>query len=299
MKKINSLLFTLLFTSILVAQGNGYLGISMEKSEVEGVRISEILENGSAKTYGLKQNDIILEVNGIVVNTATELKKEITTKNWGETVELLLRRNGHSQLVKVTLGNRAKKVTYQVKRKKINNQYEWNFDNNTWITVEDGKAKKMVKLREDGSKVVQVITEGGTLPQEFSDLSDKMEIIEAIDARNAGKRFYPSITVYIKTYAASTKIKKNINPQLNVELKAFPNPSLGMFKFTFKLDNSANKNVTWEVIDIKGKKVVSHSLNNFEGNITQSIDLTAQSAGVYLLKVIHNNELYTEKLVVK
>lgn len=299
MKKINSLLFTLLFTSILVAQGNGYLGISMEKSEVEGVRISEILENGSAKTYGLKQNDIILEVNGIVVNTATELKKEITTKNWGETVELLLRRNGHSQLVKVTLGNRAKKVIYQVKRKKINNQYEWNFDNNTWITVEDGKAKKMVKLREDGSKVVQVITEGGTLPQEFSDLSDKMEIIEAIDARNAGKRFYPSITVYIKTYAASTKIKKNINPQLNVELKAFPNPSLGMFKFTFKLDNSANKNVTWEVIDIKGKKVASHSLNNFEGNITQSIDLTAQSAGVYLLKVIHNNELYTEKLVVK
>lgn len=299
MKKINSLLFTLFVTSMLIAQGNGYLGISMEKSETGGVRISEILENGSAKTYGLKQNDIILEVNGIVVHTATELKKEITTKNWGETVELLFMRNGQSQSVKVTLGNRAKKVTYHVKRKKINSQYEWNFDNKTWIMVENGKAKKMVKLKEDGSKVIQVIVEGKPLPQEFSDLSDKMEIIEAIDVRNAGKRFYPSITVYIKTYAVSTKIKKKVSPQLNVELKAFPNPSLGVFKFTFKLDNSNNKNVTWEVIDIKGKKVVSHSLHDFEGNTTQSIDLTAQSAGVYLLKVIHNDHIYTEKLVVK
>ena len=39
-------------------------------------------------------------------------------------------------------------------------------------------------------------------------------------------------------------------------------------------------------------------VNDFEGNTTQKLNVTDQGAGVYLLRVVNNNEVYTERLVV-
>ncbi len=297
--KITALLFAACISISAWSQGNGYLGISMEKATNQGVRISEILENGAAQTYELKQNDIIYSINGVSVNSATELKKQIVSKDWGEKIKVVFARDGHTLTKLVTLGNRAEKVTYHVKRRKINSSYEWNFDENTWITVVAGKATKMVKLRADKSKDVLNITEGMDIPQEFSDLDDKLEIIEAIDARNAGKRFYPFITVYIKTYTSKSNDKTVTPTKLKVELKAFPNPSLGQFQFTIKTEKAKSKSVVWQVIDISGKLIKEGNVADFEGATTQSMDLTQQGAGVYLLKVVYDNQVFTERLVVK
>lgn len=85
--------------------------------------------------------------------------------------------------------------------------------------------------------------EGADVPQEFSDIEDKIEIIEAIDLRNAGKKFYPSITVYIKTYTEQTKMP--VEPtKANSELSVYPNPSLGEFKFNFKVDKASDNKIS-------------------------------------------------------
>jgi len=295
--KITTLILALSLSITAFTQGNGYLGISMQKSSKQGVRISEVLENGAAQTHKLLQNDVILRVDGIDVNTAKELKDQITSHNWGETIAILFIRNGKTLSKNVTLGNKAQKVTYHVKRKKVNASYVWNFDESTWITMTNGKAEKMVKLLPNGSKSSLTIKDGADTPQEFSDLDDKLEIIEAIDLRNAGKRFYPSITVYIKTYTEPTKVPV-VPTKPNSELSVYPNPSLGEFNFNFKVDKSTDNEVSWQVIDITGKLIVEGQLNDFEGATTQKLIVTDQGAGVYLLRVVNNNEVYTERLVV-
>lgn len=60
------------------------------KSSNQGVRVSEVLENGAAQTHQLLQNDVILSIDGTDVNTAKELKDQITSHNWGETINILL-----------------------------------------------------------------------------------------------------------------------------------------------------------------------------------------------------------------
>ncbi len=301
MKTIYTLLFALTFSLSIFSQGSGYLGISMKKASEQGVRISEVLENGAAFVYGLKQNDVIMSVDGIEVNTAIELKTEITKNDWGQSISLKYKRDGHTNLKEIVLGSKANKVTYHVKRRKINSSYEWNFDENTWVTVLNGNATKIVKKNESGLKEAYEITEGSETPQAFSDLEDKMDIIEAIDARNAGKKFYPSITVYIKTYTEPVKVEStpNTNTILNAELKAYPNPSLGQFQFSLKMDEPTSKQLSWQVFDVTGKKITEGKLNEFSGVTTQKLDLTNQGAGVYLLRVINDKQVMTERLIVK
>ena len=298
MKLIITALLSVCLSFAAFAQGNGYLGISMEKATTEGVRISDVLENGAAKVHELKQNDIILKINGVAVNTALELKNQIKSKDWGEKIVISYLRNGHSFSKDVILGNRADKVAYHVKRAIFGTKkFEWNFDNTTFIRMEDGVAKWIKKKDAAGKVTTHTIVEGADVPQDFSDLNDKLEIIEAINLRNKGKKRFPFVTVYIKTYPALSKNVVTPKPELNLELNAFPNPSLGEFKFTFKSDDEAKK-VSWQVIDISGKLISEGNLENFGGTTTQKLNLTAQGAGVYLLRVIHNKSVVTERLVI-
>ena len=84
-----------------------------------------------------------------------------------------------------------------------------------------------------------------------------------------------------------------------MQIKAFPNPSLGEFQFTLSTKEDKSLGGMWQVIDISGKIVKEGNLGQFEKQVTQSIDLSPQGAGVYLLKVVSNNQLFTERLVVK
>ncbi|MGB1041021.1 MAG: PDZ domain-containing protein [Flavobacteriales bacterium] len=299
MKLIITALLSVAISLSAFSQGNGYLGISMKKATTEGVRISDVLENGAAKVHDLRQNDIILSVNGVNVNTAVELKNQIKSKDWGEKISIVYTRNGHSLTKEVTLGNRADKVTYHVKRAILGgNKFEWNFDKTTIIRMESGVAKWIKKTDEAGKTSTHILEEGKDVPQKFSDLDDKLEIIDAINERNKGKKRFPFVTVYIKTYPAPSKNVITPKPELNLELKAFPNPSLGEFKFTFKSDD-ATKNVSWQVIDISGKIISDGNIADFEGTTTKDLNLTAQAAGVYLLRVVHNKSIVTERLVIK
>jgi len=67
----------------LFSQGTGYLGISMETIENKGVRISDVLTNGAAETYGLLQNNIIVSIDGNEVRNNQAVKHYIQSKQWG------------------------------------------------------------------------------------------------------------------------------------------------------------------------------------------------------------------------
>jgi len=57
--------------------------------------------------------------------------------------------------------------------------------------------------------------------------------------------------------------------------------------------------LTWSVIDIAGKEILNEKSTKFEDKFSTKIDLTNLANGTYLLKVVNNKEVFTERLIIK
>jgi serine protease Do len=96
----------------------GYIGISLSQVDYKiakangwgipkGVYVSQVLENMPAATAGIKQDDIILEVDNVPVNEPNELQVQVSTKNYDANVQLKLFRNGKTLTKTVKLRERT------------------------------------------------------------------------------------------------------------------------------------------------------------------------------------------------
>lgn len=74
-------------------------------SEIRGAVIKGINEGGAAKEAGLKEDDIILKVNDVNVNSSAELQEQIGKFRPGDKVNITYVRNGKQNTVLVTLKN--------------------------------------------------------------------------------------------------------------------------------------------------------------------------------------------------
>lgn len=106
---------------ILAEDQQGFLGISgndVTEDVAEsfnmpiGVHIAEISKGGAAEKAGLKQNDIIIKLNGIEITSITQLREKVNSLRIGTEVEITFMRNINGtyeeKTVSVTLGPRPK-----------------------------------------------------------------------------------------------------------------------------------------------------------------------------------------------
>ncbi len=68
--------------------------VQLGLSEVKGVEIVVITEDGAADNAGIEVGDVILEVNGVEVNESNQLQEKIAIVRPGETVDLTIWRDG-------------------------------------------------------------------------------------------------------------------------------------------------------------------------------------------------------------
>jgi serine protease Do len=69
-----------------------------------GVVIGKVLDDSPAAKAGLKDNDVITEINGQRVEGAAQFRRMIREIPAGRSVQLTVWRNGHSQSISTTLG---------------------------------------------------------------------------------------------------------------------------------------------------------------------------------------------------
>lgn len=69
----------------------------------QGVYVQQLTLGGPADKAGIKRGDIILAVGGQEINTAVELRAAVAEHRVGETVDVVIVRNGQKSTVKVTL----------------------------------------------------------------------------------------------------------------------------------------------------------------------------------------------------
>jgi S1-C subfamily serine protease len=72
---------------------------------VEGVRVVGVNPSGPAASAGVQSGDIITEVDGHRIDEPEKLNYYVMQHRPGQTVNLMVWRNGHTSTLKVTLGN--------------------------------------------------------------------------------------------------------------------------------------------------------------------------------------------------
>jgi Do/DeqQ family serine protease len=89
------------YIGIHIADINMQVQKELKLSGLKGVLISKVLENSAAELAGIEDLDIILEINGIKVNSTSELHELIIQFNPGDEINCTIQRK--KQIEKVTL----------------------------------------------------------------------------------------------------------------------------------------------------------------------------------------------------
>lgn len=74
-------------------------------SDVRGILVTNIIENGAAEAAGLKENDVIIEFDGQPVNSVGELQVQVGKHRPGDKATVTYLRNGKKNSVAVVLKN--------------------------------------------------------------------------------------------------------------------------------------------------------------------------------------------------
>ncbi|AFM03698.1 periplasmic serine protease, Do/DeqQ family [Bernardetia litoralis DSM 6794] len=81
------------------------LSKELNLSVVRGIYVAGVTENSGAIEAGLEKGDVIIEVDGVQVNTSAQLQERIARKRPGDKVEVVYLRNGKERNTNVELKN--------------------------------------------------------------------------------------------------------------------------------------------------------------------------------------------------
>lgn len=92
----------------------GFLGINIRSLDndianelgleiTQGVVVVGLVESGAAEYAGIRENDVIIKVNGMTVNSSPKLQELVGTKRQGEKVNITINRGGKIKEIPVTL----------------------------------------------------------------------------------------------------------------------------------------------------------------------------------------------------
>jgi len=106
-----------------------------------------------------------------------------------------------------------------------------------------------------------------------------------VDTLSGGGIFVDTITAIV-----------NVNSQ-NIQIKTYPNPVSNYLIIETELQN--NIDVSYQIIDINGKEIITTNIENIIGKYHKIIDVSLYKSGTYFVKLKFNNTLYIKKFVKK
>lgn len=141
------------FLGVMIRSVDGNLAKEKDLSINSGVYVDSLPSNSAAKKAGIKEGDVIIEIEGTSVKTAPELQEIVGRHRPGDLVKIKVLRKGEAKLFEITLFNKDGNVDVIQKEKvtalsKLGAKFE-SLDNKT--------AKK---LNVSGGVVVKEIENG-------------------------------------------------------------------------------------------------------------------------------------------
>jgi serine protease Do len=79
----------------------------LKLTEVKGIVVTRIIEDGAAQAAGMKENDVIIKFDGLAVGTVSELQEQVGKHRPGDKATVTYLRGGKENTVSVVLKNSA------------------------------------------------------------------------------------------------------------------------------------------------------------------------------------------------
>lgn len=122
----------------------------------EGIFVNEVANDGAAKDGGLKKGDMITAINGVKVNTSSEMIEQVANYKPGDKITLSYKRAGKEMTTEITLKNKS--GNYEIVKK--NGAASLNEKLGGELETYDQKKSAAVNI--EGGVLVKKIT-GGAL----------------------------------------------------------------------------------------------------------------------------------------
>ncbi len=160
---------------------------------------------------------------------------------------------------------------------------KYNFEFNDFATEPDNDKLTVY----DGSNNLIAEYSGTTLPTPFSISSPMVIMTWGTNATINDQGWSFDFTV------DGVGVQENNYSNLNV----YPNPTNGMLNVNFDVEKASDVKVI--VSDINGQVVYQDNLNTLNGSYNNSIDLSNQAKGVYMLSIVSSKGKTVKKIVLQ
>ncbi len=90
---------------VRIGDVNAQVAEEYNLDKIEGVFIGGVGENSAAKEAGIEPEDVIISIDGVIVNSTAELQEQIGQKRPGDNVKVLVKRDNKPKQFNVTLRN--------------------------------------------------------------------------------------------------------------------------------------------------------------------------------------------------
>lgn len=94
------------FIGVSIRTVDANLASELNIEKIEGVYVAGLSEEGAAEEAGIITGDIILEVDGKVVNSSAELQEQVSKFHPGDEISVLIKRSEERKQIDVVLRNR-------------------------------------------------------------------------------------------------------------------------------------------------------------------------------------------------
>lgn len=158
-------------------------------NQLEGVWVEAPMAGGAAEEAGIRSGDIILQVNGVKVNSVAALQEQIGQYRPGDRVKLLVKRSGKQEEVVAVLKNKTGTTKLLDKPTEVNSLFGARFrelreDELQKYKLSHGVMVEEVtsgKLRNAGVKAGYIITEiNGKQVKSIDDLTQALNSSKGI-----------------------------------------------------------------------------------------------------------------------
>ena len=127
-----------------VSENKALLGVISENNE-KGALVKEVSKGSAAEKAGIQAEDIITSINGVAIQSAADLSKEVGKYQPDETIQISYLRNGKTEKTTATL---TKNQQRSIRMYRFNGPDDRNFENKIQIFPPDADMNFMPGVRK-------------------------------------------------------------------------------------------------------------------------------------------------------
>ena len=295
----------------------GFLGVSQDDQDdenTEGVSVNITRSSGAAKA-GLKEGDVLLQLNNATVNTFHDISVFMKTTKPNDKIQVKYIRDGQTKSVTATLGQSEEAWSYKTQEKEAClGVYSSTYREGTQVGSIIKDFTPISAAKESDMQLGDVITavNGVTVKthQEVWDEIAKYKIKEKVRVayvRNntpfeikatlkACKPKDDNVIVVPEAQSDAAKIDLSEGKLLKLDnFSASPNPIKEMVNIQFQAEAVPT---TVAFYDVSGRVLFQQTLNDFDGDYNQRFDVSTYAKGVIVVRVLQGEKVFAKQLVI-